>query len=130
MIAYKIMKQSGEDGYFKTLFHGINGSKLVPVDTWLEADHKWCSDGSGGTRYLSGIHVLLDYEEALDYLENFKDHTDKVIVMCEVEDYRKKEHARHPVFLASKCRIMGAVTPTAKLLLHYVSYNDLVPTGE
>jgi hypothetical protein len=128
MIAYKIMKYSNKfDDRFQTLFHGIDGSKHVPLDTWLEAEQKWCIDGSGGTRYLSGIHVLPSYLAAMDYMENFSDPTDKVIVMCEVKDYHKKAHARDEVYLARKCRIMGEVTPPDDYVdPNYICYDELV----
>jgi hypothetical protein len=111
MMAYKIMKYSDKfDDHFQTLFHGIDGSKHVPTGVWLEATNKWCSDGSGGTRYLSGIHVLPSYGDAVKYLDNFDDPTDKVIMLCEVKSYRKKEHARSPVYLADKCRLISEVS--------------------
>ena len=112
MMAYKIMKYSSKyDDHYSTLFHGIEGSKHVPVGQWLEATKKWCIDGSGGTRYLSGIHVLPSYNEAAKYLENFDDPTDKVIVLCEVKSYRKKAHSRSAVYLADKCKIISEVSP-------------------
>ena len=116
MMAYKIMKYSNKlddnnSSYFSTLFNGIDGSKHVPTDVWVEATKKWCIDGSGGTRYLSGIHVLPTYADAAIYLENFDDPTDKVIVLCEVKNYRKKMHARSPVYLADKIKIISEVSP-------------------
>jgi len=41
-----------------TLFHGIDGSRTMPLDTWIEADIKQVKDGTSKTSYESGFHVL------------------------------------------------------------------------
>ena len=55
-IYYKIIDQI--DGKYKTLFHGLNGSKTIPTNQWLKAEEKLVSDGSGNKKYLSGWHLF------------------------------------------------------------------------
>ena len=74
-----------EDGKLKTLFHGINGSRTVPLDTWLQADIKEVTDGSKNSTYISGWHTLATYNECVDYLERFTKVDNKVIVKCKVK---------------------------------------------
>lgn len=98
MKAYKIVEI--EHGVMKTLFHGLNGSRILPKNIWLKADKKIVSDG-GSTEYISGWHVLKYYSECEEYLKRFKTRLDLLnIVECEVKDIRPKSHSNSPVLLA------------------------------
>jgi hypothetical protein len=110
MKAFKIMKRSDRDNSWRTLFHGVDGDRNIPCDKWVDSCCSWVRDGSGGTYYTSGWHVLPSYQDALKYMQNFKTHDDKVIVECEVKNYRKKTHARSPVFLADSIKLGRVVT--------------------
>jgi len=107
---YKIMDYS-EKGP-KTLFHANNGSKVIPMNEWIEASkHKMVSDGSSNTKYMSGWHVFKSYEEAKEYLyKGFKNICGKLIVKCHVkEDIRKKEHSRANIWLAQQLYLIDVV---------------------
>ena len=39
------MVEKDKYGNLKTLFHGINGSRILPIDTWIQADIKMVSEG-------------------------------------------------------------------------------------
>ena len=109
MIAYKIMKYGKTDGWWSTLFHAIDGSKQVKEGVWLKAEVKYVRDGSGGTYYNSGIHVLPSLADALKYMENFDDPLDKTIVLVECQYYEKKKHARGNVYLCNAIKIIEEV---------------------
>tara|TARA_R110002153_G_scaffold1347_7_gene6976 strand:- start:799 stop:1140 length:342 start_codon:yes stop_codon:yes gene_type:complete len=111
MKAYKIMKVSDQEKSWKTLFHGVDGDRNIKCNQWIVANSDYVRDGSGGTYYMSGWHVLPSYKDALKYMENFKDPTDKYIVECEVKSYQKKEHARSPVFLARSIKLGKEAVP-------------------
>jgi len=111
MKAFKIMKVSDQENSWKTLFHGVDGDRNISCDEWVNSKTSYVRDGSGGTYYLSGWHVLPSYDSALLYMENFKDTTDKYIVECEVKSYQKKEHARSPVFLAKSIKLGSEAIP-------------------
>lgn len=102
---YKLIDIKDNSPY--TLFHGVNGSRELPVDEWIQADKKMVMDGSSGTEYLSGFHVLKSEEEALEYLEYFKNVENKGIAICECKNIRDKEHSRSNVFLADDIRILN-----------------------
>ena len=109
MLAYKIVKYGKSEGWWSTLFHGIDGSKQVQEDVWLDAEVKYVRDGSGGTYYHSGIHVLPSLADALKYMENFDDPLDKTIVLVECKEYKKKKHARGAVYLCNSIKILEEV---------------------
>tara|TARA_R110001592_G_scaffold7823_4_gene43372 strand:- start:8300 stop:8638 length:339 start_codon:yes stop_codon:yes gene_type:complete len=111
MRAFKIMKVSDQDNSWKTLFHGVDGDRNIQCDRWIWASNEWVRDGSGGTYYESGWHVLPSYAGAMKYMENFSDPTDKYIVECEVKSYRKKTHARSEVFLADTIKLGKEAVP-------------------
>ena len=79
MKAYKICEF--ENGVYKTLFHGINGSRSIPVNTWLASEQKIVKDGTSKTTYESGWHVLPTYEDAVNYLTKFKSRLDKLVIV-------------------------------------------------
>ena len=107
---YKIVDKD-KQGNFKMLFHGINGSKIIPVDTWISSIQDIVSDGSRGTKYLSGWHVMNDLDECREYLSKFTDKTKKrVIVEIEVRGAMwPKRHSPSNVFLCEEIRIIGEV---------------------
>ena len=101
--AYKIVEV--QNGDIRTLFHGTNGSRTIPKGEWVQAVMKEVKDGTSGTSYISGWHVLMDYQHCVEYLKRFKNRLDILeIVPCEVRNLRPKEHSLSPVFLAEYIR--------------------------
>jgi hypothetical protein len=99
VIVYKIIET--DNSTIKTLFHGINGSRVMPSGKWLEADVKQGRDGSGERWYLTGWHTLPTKEDAERYMTRFKNRVDKLkIVKCEVKDTWSKQHSPDPVILS------------------------------
>lgn len=93
------------DGLPTTLFHGVDGSRTLPFSTWMEAEVKEVHDGSGGTTYKSGFHVMDEERAAIEYLKRFK--KERPLVVCEVfaKDLWEKSHADAEVKLARSMRI-------------------------
>ena len=100
--AYKIVEtDNGTD--MKTLFHGVNGTRIIKPGTWIKATEKMVKDGTSKTEYLSGWHILLHKREAHEYLKAFTKRLEKLrIIEVFVKDIRPKEHSRSPVFLAKE----------------------------
>lgn len=97
VVCYKIM-DIDEKGY-KTLFHGVNGSRIMPFDTWIQAERKW--GGEGGSKYWTGFHVLMTRELCLKYFKKFTDEKKtRVIVKCFAKNLTPKKSSRGMVFLA------------------------------
>jgi hypothetical protein len=77
------------DGEYYTLFHGIKGKnkrglRKLEQGKWLIADKKIVNDGSCGTYYESGFHVLKSKEQTEEFLQKMfrakKDYNQKVTV--------------------------------------------------
>ena len=103
-VAYRIFDD--KDGLPHTLFHGVNGSRRLPFDTWVEARVGPVTDGSCATAYQSGFHVLEDRGEARKFLARmFKNLGHRVVARVEVRDTWPKAHSRHEVTLARFLRI-------------------------
>lgn len=100
---YKIVNYVIPDEY-EILFHGINGTRKIPLDTWLKADRKWA--GEGGQKYWTGFHVFLTEYIAEKYLERFTDKKKtRVVVHCYAKGIRPKESSRGNVFLAKELMV-------------------------
>ena len=98
---YKIMDYSNKG--VKTLFHGNNGSRVIPMKEWVEASkYKLVTDGSSSTEYMSGWHVFENFDEAKKYLFNcFKNLHNKIIVTCYIfGDIRPNSHSKANIWLA------------------------------
>ena len=104
MIAYKIVEE--KDAGLFTLYHGVNGSRRLPIGEWLEADERLVVDGSGQTPYLSGFHVFTTQSAAERYLPRFTAERSLEIVRVEVGETRPKP-TNGDVLLAAKMRIRG-----------------------
>jgi len=93
-----------KDGLPRTLFHGINGSKTLPLNEWIDAVVKDVSDG--GTVYKSGFHILPTLEETRQYATRFKES--KTLVEVDVDESAgvwPKSHSKSNVVLAKRIRI-------------------------
>jgi len=102
-VVYKIVDIV--DGNIKTLFHGLAGSKVMPVNKWMVAAKKRVRDGTSKTWYLSGWHVFRHHADAMDYLYKFQNLEPKAIARCRARGLRPKEHSPSPVLLADDLNI-------------------------
>lgn len=97
---YKIILLKG-----KTLFRGINGSRNISFDTWLQATKVLVRDKyPDGKLYLSGFHVFRCLDTAKNYLNRFRTNEDRIIVTCKAKGLRKKP-TNSPVWLADELHI-------------------------
>lgn len=97
--AYKIVEV--ENGKIKTLFHGVNRSRVMQQGEWIEADVKLGRDGSGEKYYTVGWHTFLKLEEAQEYIKRFRDRKELLrIIECTICDTWLKEHSPAPVILS------------------------------
>lgn len=93
--AWKIIERRGDE--IRTLFHGYQGSRVLPRGRWLRCREATVRDGSSRA-YRSGWHVLPSEALARQYLAAFKRQLD--VVPCEVAVVRPKPGGRHGVLLA------------------------------
>lgn len=107
MIAYRICERRGDK--LMTLFHPLNGTRVLPVGQWLNADIKPVRDGSRRTakEYISGFHVLQSKNECRAFIKKFRAPRDLVMVKCEVDGIRRKIHSRENVLLVDKIKLIS-----------------------
>jgi hypothetical protein len=103
-IYYKIVETDGVDIF--TLFHGINGTRKLPIGKWVKAEIKKNIRDGVGKRYTSGIHIVDGLEEAKSYTKKFR-RKDRVIVPCYAKGLKPKTHSRHKVYLADEVKIIS-----------------------
>jgi len=101
---YKIVDLTKDKKSIRTLFHGVNGSRIIPFDTWVQAERKW--GGEGGRKYWTGFHIFKKLEIAEKYFKRFTDKSkSRIIVKCLANGLRPKESSRGNVFLADEIKI-------------------------
>jgi hypothetical protein len=72
-----------KNGKIYSLFHGIDGSREIPVNQWNVAEKKMVRDGSGKTYYESSWHFLPTYDECEKmFASKFRIHEGRIIVKC------------------------------------------------
>jgi len=89
-----------------TLFHGVNGSRLLSLNAWHIAKMDQVRDGTSKTCYTSGFHTTLTRTDAEMYLSRFK--KPRHLVICRILIGGKqwpKEHSPSPIVLSEKIRI-------------------------
>lgn len=101
---------------FKTLFHGVRGSRVLPKGKFIKAAKKRVSDGNS-TTYLSGFHVFTDFERCLKYANRFGKRWQRVVVSIHFTGNRLKEHSSSGVILADSMRIPQQLTCFGPLAL-------------
>jgi len=109
MYWYKIVDKDGK-GNFKALFHGIGGTRIIPVGEWVKSEQKLVRDGSVGTQYFSGWHIMMNLNEAQEYLSRFTANIDRVLVEVDVKGkIWAKKHSPSNVFLCEYVKIIGEI---------------------
>ena len=101
---YRLVEQD-KHGNLKTLFHGINGSRILPTGKWIRADIKLVSEGVNGKKYLSGFHSLGTRDECLKYSKKFKNKQHRYVISIKIKNIRMKEHSSSKVYLSEYMRI-------------------------
>lgn len=115
MVCYRIVES--KDGKLKSLFHGTSGTRILPIGEWIAADKKIVKDGTRGTEYESGFHVLLSAEAAHEFFnKRFRIKENRIIIRCEARNLRPKIHALGEVYLADSIKIDDA-TPVLRVVL-------------
>jgi len=108
IIGWKAFRGPDEEGRWDCrnlgfLYHGLGGSRHVPVGTWMVAKAGILRDGVG-QRYRSGFHFVrsLDDARAFDRLTKGK------YVFFRVQAYgiRPKPGSRTGIWLAKKMRVI------------------------
>ena len=109
MKAYRICERKGDK--VLTLFHALNGTRVLPLNQWLNANIKIVSDGARetSTQYISGFHAFEDKNECKRFIKMFRAPRDLVLVECEVEGIRRKEHSRANILLVDKIKLLKIV---------------------
>jgi hypothetical protein len=105
-IYYKIV-EINDDGQFLTLFHGINGTRVLPIGKTIKAEIKENVMDGKGSKYTSGLHVIDGYDNAVNYLQRFR-RTDRVIVKCTVKGVKHKTKSKPYVYLADEIVIVDS----------------------
>lgn len=92
-IGYRIVEM--KNGKPMSLFHGTNGSREIPLDTWYPAAIKQVKDGTNGKLYEAGWHFLPTLEDAESFFNRmFRIKENRRVVKCYVRgNIRQKAHS-------------------------------------
>lgn len=108
MKAYRICERKGDK--VQTLFHGVNGSRTIPMNEWLTACIKPVCDGTRATstEYMSGFHVFANKEDCKKFIGRFRKERDLVMVECEVKGkIWEKSHSPADVLLVEQMKVLS-----------------------
>lgn len=97
-----------KDGVPTTLFHGVGGSRILPLDEWIDAEVKTVHDGSRktATPYTSGFHIMASFEDLKRFTGRFRKIENLFMVQVDIDgEIWDKEHSPANVFLAERMRI-------------------------
>lgn len=99
-VAYRLFRKGDRPA---TLFHGLDGSRTLPTDVWIDAEVKlvWNpGKNNNGPGYMSGFHVGFDRDEIVEYTKRFKNPDDLVVCKIYVDKVRPKPRATSNIHLA------------------------------
>jgi hypothetical protein len=108
MIGYKIFRNRDLP---TTLFHGIDGSKTLPLNKWIQAEKKrvWNpGERVPGKSFMSGLHFYSTKGEAIEYMNTrFKNLEELCVCRVNVRDAKEKPRSKG-CMLAAAIKILGA----------------------
>lgn len=114
MIGYRLVEI--RSGKIWSLFHGTDGSRVIPLDVWHKANKKAVRDGSKGQLYESGWHFLKTKEDAENFFERmFRVREHRHVVKCRVRgNIRVKNHStKGKCWLADEIMILSEDCPSS-----------------
>lgn len=82
------------------LFHGNNGSTVVPLNKWVRAERRIVRDGSGKTFYASGFHAFTQKSALKEWQKSTKHK--HVVATAHVRVTWEKSHSRHKGVVLAK----------------------------
>ena len=98
MLGFKVLDLKDDKPLF--IFHGVNRTRTVPRNEWIEAERKFVTDGSCSTEYLSGFHIFPDHDAIKQWCKSVKNIDNRVVVKVDMRETRPKSHSKHDVILA------------------------------
>jgi|GEM_PF-2988258 hypothetical protein len=101
---YRILDLDWNTNTFRTLFHAVNGSRVIRTGKFIKADNKLVTDGKS-TQYMSGFHVFKNLDDCLKYSRKFGKRDKRVVVEVDYAGGRPKLHSKAPVILADWMRV-------------------------
>ncbi len=108
MKTYKIVEYV--NGKIKTLFHGVDGSRTVDTEKWIEAKVGYGIDGSGQKEYLHGWHSFATIELAKKYLNNFRARKELLrIAECEITEDKWEKPTNSDVILSRFIKFISII---------------------
>mgnify|MGYP003334637898 CR=1 FL=1 len=96
----KVIKAFRKDalGRPRFLFHALDGSSLVPLNTWIRAENKLVTDGSSTTSFRSGFHSFPNRVPLRIWQKSLKH--EKYIALVKVRKVSRKLHSKNDVVLS------------------------------
>jgi len=101
---YKVFEDCGTGPMF--LYHGVGGSRVVPLDVWIDAEVRWVSEGSN-PYYWSGFHCYPSLETVAQWRHRVRRTTGRVAVEVCVECVTKKP-TKGEAYLALRMQLTAA----------------------
>lgn len=83
MRVFRILEN--KNGKPHTLFHGLDGSRTLPLDTELEACTNLVRNAKGQTPFKGGFHTLESENGTREYLTRFTAERPGTLVVCAVD---------------------------------------------
>lgn len=117
MIAYKVLEE--KDGKPHFIFHGVNGSRQLPINEWLKAENKKATDGSNLKEYVSGFHCFENEESIARWLRFVHEYKSRYVCEVEIKKTRLKSHSRDVVVLADYIKISAHNWQNRKPLTYF-----------
>jgi hypothetical protein len=121
---YLRLVRMNDKGELLTLFHGTKGSRVLHLNKWLQADIKEVHDGTNGTPYLSGFHLLCSIQDMAKVIRTFKKFDNLYVIPVFADGIIwEKEHSKSNVVLATNICITDeachAMLPAKYILDNY-----------
>lgn len=94
-----------KNGEYYTLFHGVNGSRKIPIDAWVTAKQSVGYEGSHGKKFRTGFHVFDSLEYGLKFISKFRKKRTIAIVEIEVSGKLRIKPTNNRILLCKYMRI-------------------------
>lgn len=103
IVAYRLFRKAPHKQP-EVLFHALNGTKILPLNAWIDAEikHVYNPGKSTGPGYISGFHVGLDEHEVINYLSRFKEPEKLVVCKVYVNIVRPKPNSKANIYLSER----------------------------
>jgi hypothetical protein len=96
-----------KDGNYLTLFHSVNGTRIIPIGQWIKAKQCIAYEGQHGKKYRAAFHVFDSIEIIPTFIKKFHASRTLIVAQVVVRGKCRKKPSNSTITLAPEMMVLN-----------------------